>query len=259
MNRSQLCLLPTPPFKTWNEDPVPPTHFDVPPTHPLPVLPQRQHAEFIAPGHDERGQETHVGELEQALLGGYPLAVGLLERRVRPGHGGTVDRVEQGRLSDVLVRVIIVVIAGRSLVRRRGRAVVKHRRRRRDCRASYNGRGRRRTGGGGAVAIGGGVPPRRLWCSWCGRRVLLRWCCVRRLDRGDVTAVPHHRRRTAVATGGAHRNVMSTTDVVRRSLPRPPTTTFFLCTHETTATVLWRKINTFNDVPVRVNETRKRN
>lgn len=99
--------------------------------------PQRQHAKFVASGHYESGQKTNVGELEQALLRGYPLAVGFLERGVRPagrsgsGNGRAVEREKQSSLSrGVVVPVIIVVIT--SWPFRRGRAVVhcSHRRRR---------------------------------------------------------------------------------------------------------------------------------
>lgn len=85
-------------------------------------LPQGQHAELVAPGDDEGGQETNVGELEQGLLGGYPLAVGLVERRVRPTDGGAVERVEQCRVGRVVVRVIVVIVVGRPV--RRDRAVL---------------------------------------------------------------------------------------------------------------------------------------
>jgi len=85
-------------------------------------LPQRQYAEPVTSGHDERGEKTYVRELEQAVLGGYPLAVGLVERRIRSARGGAVQREDHGRLGGVLVRVIIIVIAGRPV--RRGCVVV---------------------------------------------------------------------------------------------------------------------------------------
>lgn len=116
-------------------------------------LPQGQHAELVAPGHDERGQETYVGELEQALLGGYPLARGLVEPRVRAAaaadaRDGAVEREEQRRVRRVVVRVIVIVVAGRAV--RRGRAVL-HRAR---CTAGCGGP--RRAGVAAAAAVGDG-------------------------------------------------------------------------------------------------------
>lgn len=111
-------------------------------------LPQGQHAEFVAPGNDEGGQETYVGELEQALLGGYPSAAGLLEPRVRAAGHGAVEREEQGRVGSVVVRVIIIVVAGRPV--RRGRAVLH---RGRCCTAGSRRRARAIAGRTGAAAV----------------------------------------------------------------------------------------------------------
>lgn len=70
-------------------------------------------------------------DLEQTLLSRYPLAVWLLERCVRPTTGGAVEREEQCCLGDIVIRVIIIVIAGRPIWH--GRAVLHHGRHRTSC------------------------------------------------------------------------------------------------------------------------------
>lgn len=125
------------------------------------------------------------------MLGGYPLAVGLLERRVRPTGGGSVEREEQCRLGGVVVRVIVVIIGGRLV--RRDRAVL------------HRGRHRHRTSCCCTCAIAGtnavvaaasrgarGAVDRvsqssgRRWGQWYVRAV---GC---RLD-ADGVMMPHHR------------------------------------------------------------------
>lgn len=125
-------------------------------------LPQGQHAQLVAPGHDEGGQEAYVGELEQALLGGYPLARGLLETRARAAAGhGAVEREEERRVRGVVVRVVIIVVAGRPV--RRDGAVAAHRCGR-GCTTTGCG-GPRRGRVAGAVAVANAAGNSRGGCG----------------------------------------------------------------------------------------------